>query len=617
VDEAELAALEAKATQLQKKIDHLTSLEASGKVKFDEWMKVYTHREQLHAIYTKLIHQDRLVLHQADVEKFHLAKGTDRKLITDELKARGYAWELDVDKQEIRFWRKTPRGDWPARALDVAVVHEVGGNRVVEPVELKKESLLVGLVKGGVQGGDVEAEFKVRYKGKKALGGQLAVEDWVKDLATRAKVDRIGIKGQNIVDDAVHRVAVTPENLKKSHVSSYEKPGRQLFDSVRKSITPPKPPPPPTGKGGTGTGGAGAKPVAKPAAPKPAVPPASRGTTAPQTGTNATVGTGTGGTGTGATGTGGTGTPGVGGPAPRSGGASSPGQTAATPDRRGTLPTAKPAPASPTPGEATIEVDKTTKGGKLKRFAANGGWNKAGRIGSAGMRGKALLGQLAYIRTAINQVQKAQAGSIDPAVEAAIKVAKTLFPTADEIEANSLPISFGERGDYAKARSWLSQNADRALSEGGEPLDTMGDVLGDVWDLESALSSLETDYEFARRDVEPWYEEIKSWTSGLNDVARAALQAAKDYAYWPGAAETLFMIYSAYYDAAKDLGHLEGLLGGRISSYDSRRRDARDLRREATQLFNKWAPLWDKAWRKRTGKGAAFIWLPVPEALSP
>ena len=264
MNEAEIAALEAKATRLQKQIADLSLLKVRGTLKHNEWMKVYTYREQLHTIYTKLIHPDHLVLYQVDVEKFHLSRATDRKMVTDALNSRGYAWELDVGKQEIRFWRKTPGGDFAARALDVAEVREVRGVRVVTPTELKTKNALFESVKGGVRRGDINAEFKLRVKGHKGLGGQLAVEDWVKDLATRAKVDRIGVKGQDIVDDAVHRIEIAPENLEKSHVSAYETPDKKLFESARKTGAPSKPVTPPGGNGGTGSPSADRRKLIRP-----------------------------------------------------------------------------------------------------------------------------------------------------------------------------------------------------------------------------------------------------------------------------------------------------------------------------------------------------------------
>jgi hypothetical protein len=265
MDEAEIAALEEKARQFRAGIDRIRANWA--RLKIHERLAIYDLKEQLHAIYTKLIHPGNVVLHKVAVDTFHLGRGSDRTLITETLKQRGYLFEIDIDKQQIRFWRQIdPSVDRPPREFDVVEVTGSGTSQTVQPTETKTSKLIKESVKGGLKKGPVQAEFKLRQGGRKALGGQLATEDWIKDLATRAKVEHVGVTGTNIVDGKTHYVKITPNNLKKSFVSTYQAPGNDLFASSRaaasssgatKALTAAQPPASPRGKRNRGTASKG------------------------------------------------------------------------------------------------------------------------------------------------------------------------------------------------------------------------------------------------------------------------------------------------------------------------------------------------------------------------
>lgn len=98
MDPAVIDALEAKARALRKQLDHLLSRHAQKALSFPQRMKIFELRERLHCIYVKLIHPERQVLYHVDVGKFHLSKATDPKMLMDRLNARGYTWELDLQK---------------------------------------------------------------------------------------------------------------------------------------------------------------------------------------------------------------------------------------------------------------------------------------------------------------------------------------------------------------------------------------------------------------------------------------------------------------------------------------------------------------------------------------
>jgi len=311
-----------------------------------------------------------------------------------------------------------------------------------------------------------------------------------------------------------------------------------------------------------------------------------------------------GGTGTGTTGTGGTATTRTGTAATGTGGAALSGRATAPPV----------SPTGPARAEATFKVEPRSR--KVS-FSIKGAWQPSARILQGGAKAKMFLDKLLVIRSSVDEIQRAQAGTIDPAVKAAMDYAKEIFPTADEVSAQEIGLFLGSEKKYRAARAWLDQNAQTALREGGKAFDAMGDALDVVYSYEHDLDLLEGYLEFARRDVEPWYEELRGWVSGLHNVAANALEEAKKYAAVQGLPEILFMIYQAYFEAGQSLGMLESLLSGRIASYEARRRDSRNARREAIQLFNKWNPQWIKLGRARTGKVPWLTTLSVPSPIQP
>lgn len=236
MDPKELERLEKLAQQLQDRIDNIHA-NWNG-LKLHQRLAKYDLQEQLHAIYTKLIHPENVVLHKVAVDTFHLGRATDRKLITESLKKRGYLFVVDFEKQEIRFWRQvSPTVERPPREFDVV---EVMGDSspTVQPTETKTSNLIQNSVDGGIKTGPIEAEFKQRSGSRKALGGQLATEDWIKDLATDAHVEHVGMSGTNIVTGKTHHVKVTPDKLKKSLVSVYQTPGKYMFKPGRPPVPP-------------------------------------------------------------------------------------------------------------------------------------------------------------------------------------------------------------------------------------------------------------------------------------------------------------------------------------------------------------------------------------------
>ena len=247
--------------------------------------------------------------------------------------------------------------------------------------------------------------------------------------------------------------------------------------------------------------------------------------------------------------------------------------------------------------------------GKI-RISSSGAWSFAGKAGTGASAALGVWGALSTIDGAMAQLEKARTGSVAPEVARAIKVVKKKFPTAEEVKEEVLWYGFDSEKNYPKAKKWLHENGVRALMEKGTSLDTMGYHLGNVLDYANDLEKLGDEYKNYRDNIDPLLNELKKRTGVLYDIVHD-LEELLPYMPSSTAQLTLWDVRTTFWNAARDLGKLEGVVSRRHWGYDRGYREAWKHRREAAELFNYWARAYGRIWKEETGKTTSRDYIPI------
>lgn len=249
-------------------------------------------------------------------------------------------------------------------------------------------------------------------------------------------------------------------------------------------------------------------------------------------------------------------------------------------------------------GQATVSRGRV-------RISLGGGWSLAGKIGTGMSAGLTIWDTLSTIDSAMEQIEKAQTGSVAPQVAAAIKMVETTFPSAEGIRNDVLWYSFTasetER-KYPEAREWLHNNGVMALMAKGDLLTRMNDELYIVRSYAWDQDKLEREFKEQQEKIEPLMTELRKRIRVLNDIVQD-LENILPYMFLSQV--TVWGIRTTFWNAAQDLGRLESIASFKHWEYRNGYLDAQEKYRASIEVYNYWEPAFAEIWNRRTRKTAS------------
>ncbi|MDP9422433.1 MAG: DUF4157 domain-containing protein [Pseudomonadota bacterium] len=262
-------------------------------------------------------------------------------------------------------------------------------------------------------------------------------------------------------------------------------------------------------------------------------------------------------------------------------------------------------PATPVAESAPLSKPKIKVefSGKGKVSLGGGGWKWAGTAGKIVSFAVQVHLALETIDGAVQELEKAQKGTINPEVTKAIAALEANFPSADAMWADKFSSVFqSNKVDvrYPASLEWLKANGLSYLWLEPKQKDEFLDHLNILKWYHSGLDDLIFRFDPYIAAIVPILSAVGERKRALYDVAEQILEQTKSIPV-DTVASMLFGMYQAFHDAAGDFSRLESAVSGRANGYKRRRDHAWKDRRDAAYWFNYYIPFYEHEKKMKPG----------------